>query len=389
LSDPSIPHIPWEQLEIKEKIGAGAAAIVSRGYWTVDGTATEVALKQLYLSAQQLSPDMLKDFLVEIKLTSALHHANVVRLIGISCSPELDLYLVAELMHRGSIRDVLDQKKDNLRWDIRLKLLLDAAKGMSYLHSRSVIHRDLKPRNLLVSKNWVCKVADFGASTISATSKTMTFIGTPAYMAPEVLAHTKYSEKADVFAFGVILVEVYTGNPPYTGEEFDSIRNQAQLIYQITKKNLRPSTDELPPALAHLIHDCWSEDPELRPSFSEIIVRLRRLRSLQLPSYSRVRLRSRRESGEFSSDMDFPGDLDAIRLHDLSHGKQSRLDLDPVAIDDMILEPNSGPSIEEQELEREARANLNSLTRSEQRLYSDPTARTFDNRRAQKLSLPL
>jgi serine/threonine protein kinase len=310
-----------------------------------------VALKQLLLSAQQLSAEMLHEFLVEIKLTSALHHPNVVRLIGISCSPDLDLYLVAELMHRGSIRDVLDSKKENLRWDIRLKLLIDAAKGMSYLHSRSVIHRDLKPRNLLVSKNWVCKVADFGASTISATTKTMTFIGTPAYMAPEVLAHTRYSEKADVFSFGVILVEVYTGEPPYTGPEFDNIRNQVQLIYQITKKNLRPSTEGLPPALAHLVQDCFNDDPELRPSFSEIIVRLRRLRSLQLPQYNAVfRLqRSRRESGEQSSDFEVPSDSDQqyIRLHDLSH---KRGDLD---FDKMLLLPTSVIS-EEEELDREA-----------------------------------
>lgn len=266
-----------------KKIGVGAAAIVSEGVWEANGERKTVALKQLLLPPQQITSDLLRDFLVEIKLTAALYHEQVVRLIGVSCSPDLDLYIVTELMERGSIRDVLDSKGANLRWDIRLKLLSDAAKGMAYLHSRNVIHRDLKPRNLLVNQRWVCKVADFGASTIQAqTNKTMTVIGTPAYMAPEVLAHTKYSEKADVYSFGVIIVEVYTGEAPYTGPEFADIRNQVQLISRIVNDHLHPDTSSLPPALAALVYDCWEEEPALRPSFAEIIIRLRRLRKLDL-----------------------------------------------------------------------------------------------------------
>mmetsp|Transcript_7869 Transcript_7869/g.33103 ORF Transcript_7869/g.33103 Transcript_7869/m.33103 type:complete len:407 (+) Transcript_7869:216-1436(+) len=237
------------------------------------------------LGMDAITSEMLKEFLVEIKLTSAMHHENVVRLIGMSCSTEGDIYLVTELLGHGSIRDVLDKKGRNLRWDVRLKLACDSAKGMAYLHSRSVIHRDLKPKNLLVSSDWVGKVADFGASTIkAATTQTMTVVGTPAYMAPEVLSKSKYSEKADVYSFGVILVELYTGRRPYTGPAYEDIHNQIQLIYRILNENLRPDTTGLPQALLQLVYDCWNEEPDLRPSFSEIIVRLRRLRTLQLNS---------------------------------------------------------------------------------------------------------
>jgi serine/threonine protein kinase len=256
-NDPTIPNIAWEELELKEKIGVGAASIVRRGLWNSHSGVREVAIKQL---VHEISSQMLKEFLVEIKLTSALHHANVVHLHGISCSPEKELYIITELLHHGSIRDVLDAKGSNLTWDIRAKLLIDAAKGMNYLHSRGVIHRDLKPRNLLVSKDWVCKVADFGASTVLApVEKTMTFTGTPAYMAPEVLSDSRYSEKADVYAFGVILMEVYTGVVPYSELE-GTIQNQAQLISKIISEQLRPDTSSLPASLANLVFDCWNEE---------------------------------------------------------------------------------------------------------------------------------
>ena len=153
---------------------------------------------------------------------------------------------------------------------------------MAYLHSRNVIHRDLKPQNLLVNNKWECKIADFGISTISSQTKVMTCVGTPMYMAKEVLLKDKYSEKADVYSFGIMIVELYTGDRPYTVGEYSSL-NQAQLMYQIIQNGAHPDTSDLPPALSQLVYDCWNDDPRLRPSFAEIIVRLRRLRDLKLP----------------------------------------------------------------------------------------------------------
>ena len=124
----------------------------------------------------------------------------------------------------------------------------------------------------------------------------MTVIGTPAYMAPEVLAHTKYSEKADVYSFGIIIVEVYTGEQPYTGPEFSDIMNNIQLISRIVNEHLHPDTSKLPPALAHLVYDCWNEEPALRPSFSEIIIRLRRL--------GKIEMRKSKNNNHFSDDED-------------------------------------------------------------------------------------
>ena len=101
------------------------------------------------------------------------------------------------------------------------------------------------------------------------------------YMAPEVIGNNKYSEKADIFSFGVLLVEAFSLKPPYSEPMFQNI-TQAQLMYQICHQDLRPPTDNLPLPLVQLVEDCWNANPELRPSFPEIIIRLHRLENLSL-----------------------------------------------------------------------------------------------------------
>ena len=95
-------------------------------------------------------------------------------------------------------------------------------------------------------------------------------------MAPEVLSKNKYSEKADVYSFAIVLVELFTGKHPYSEERFVKM-NQAQLMYHIIEQHARPTIDELHPAIQQLIKDCWALDPKIRPSFAETVVRLRRL----------------------------------------------------------------------------------------------------------------
>ena len=213
---------------------------------------------------------------------SELKHPNIVEFYGVAMPNNNRIYLVAELMHRGSLRDVLDSKGSNIPWKLRLKFAKEIAKGVAYLHKRKVIHRDLKPHNLLVNQKWECKCSDFGISTIKESmTRTMTCIGTPIYMAPEVLSKDKYSEKADVYSFGIVLVELYTGDQPYSKGKYSGL-NQAQLMFQIITNGARPETSFLPTALRQIVHDCWNLDPKLRPSFTELIVRLRRLSKLDV-----------------------------------------------------------------------------------------------------------
>ena len=281
LADKSIQQLPWEELTMGQPIGRGASGLVHRGVWEHGRVKRDVAIKELLLTSSEIMhAEALEDFLIEITYMHALRHENVVDFIGIALPPgeELNLYLVTELMQYGSVRDVLDKKGSNLPFSLRLRLTLDAAKGVEHLHKKKLIHRDLKPQNLLVNKGWVCKVSDFGVSTVRPTiTRTMTCIGTPVYMAPEVLSKNKYSEKADVYSFGVLLYELFTGYIPYSRPPYDTM-NQAQLMLVILEESARPSLDGMHPALAQLIQDCWNTDASLRPAMPELIVRLRRLK---------------------------------------------------------------------------------------------------------------
>lgn len=95
-------------------------------------------------------------------------------------------------------------------------------------------------------------------------------------MAPEVLSKNKYSEKADVYSFGVVLMEIITGARPYADKKHANM-NHAQLMYHIVSHGARPSLEGIHPCAKQLILDCWNDDPRLRPSFAEIVVRLRRM----------------------------------------------------------------------------------------------------------------
>ena len=136
-----------------------------------------------------------------------------------------------------------------------------------------------------MNDEWQTKVGDLGISTVRPTiTRKMTCVGTPVYMAPEVLQRNAYSERADVYSFSIVMSEIFTGRLPYSQEPFDEM-NSAQLMYHITEKDARPDIEDLHPTLQNLISECWSTDPYLRPSFAEVVARLRRLRrDLIIPS---------------------------------------------------------------------------------------------------------
>ncbi|KAH9075195.1 hypothetical protein Ae201684P_003879 [Aphanomyces euteiches] len=143
---------------------------------------------------------------------------------------------------------------------------------MSYLHNFEppILHRDLKSPNLLVDCDYSVKISDLGLSRVKAYVQTMTgSCGTMQWMAPEVLGNEKYTEKADVFSFGILMWECLTGKCPYEGMP------QIQAAQRILKNELRPAIPRSCPAyLAKLMKTCWAHDPQVRPSFLQILCAL-------------------------------------------------------------------------------------------------------------------
>jgi len=147
-------------------------------------------------------------------------------------------------------------------------MAIDAAKGMEYLHSLQIMHRDLKSKNMLVDRYNNVKLCDFGLCKVKTNDLNTGGLGTISWMAPEVLSHENYSEKADVYSFGVILWELLTCEEPFNDVPIFSVP------VMVTKGERPPIPKDCPSLFKKLIKSCWSQSPKSRPDFKNIIQEL-------------------------------------------------------------------------------------------------------------------
>jgi serine/threonine protein kinase len=181
-----------------------------------------------------------------------------------------NLCIVTEFVKQGSLRELLSDNNVKLGWRLKAKMLRSAALGINYLHSLqpTIIHRDLKPSNLLVDENMNVKVADFGFARIKEENATMTRCGTPCWTAPEIIRGEKYSEKADMFSFGIIMWEVLTRKQPFAGRNFMGVSLDVL-------EGRRPAIPaDCAPAFKKIMKRCWHADAAKRPAMDEVIAQL-------------------------------------------------------------------------------------------------------------------
>ncbi|TYH94593.1 hypothetical protein ES332_A12G051500v1 [Gossypium tomentosum] len=267
-----------EDLEELRELGSGTFGTVYHGKWR----GTDVAIKRIkkicFTGRSSEQERLTVEFWREADILSKLHHPNVVAFYGVvQDGPGGTLATVTEFMVNGSLRHVLLSKDRQLDRRKRLIIAMDAAFGMEYLHSKNIVHFDLKCDNLLVNLKDpvrpICKVGDFGLSKIKRnTLVTGGVRGTLPWMAPELLngSSSKVSEKVDVFSFGIVLWEILTGEEPYANMHYGAI------IGGIVSNTLRPPVPSYcDPEWKLLMEQCWVPDPVVRPSFTEIARRLR------------------------------------------------------------------------------------------------------------------
>ncbi|MED6200866.1 hypothetical protein PIB30_089448 [Stylosanthes scabra] len=249
-------------LKIGDRIASGSCGDLYHGVYLGQDVAVKV------MRSEQLNDALEDEFAQEVTILKQVHHKNVVRFIG-ACTKSPNLCIVTEYMPGGSLYDYLHKNHNVLELSPLLKFAIDVCKGMEYLHRNNIIHRDLKTANLLMDTDNVVKVADFGVARFLNQEGVMTAeTGTYRWMAPEVINHQPYDQKADVFSFSIVLWELVTAKVPY-----DTLTPlQAALG---VRQGLRP---ELPkhghPKLLYLMQRCWEAEPSNRPSFEEISVEL-------------------------------------------------------------------------------------------------------------------
>ncbi|KAF8103594.1 hypothetical protein N665_0188s0520 [Sinapis alba] len=267
-------------------IGIGGSSRVFRGCLT---NGREVAVKIL-----KQTEDVLNDFVAEIEIITTLNHKNVISLIGF-CFEDNNLLLVYNYLSRGSLEENLHgNKKDPLAfcWSERYKVAVGIAEALDYLHnsaSQPVIHRDVKSSNILLSNNFEPQLSDFGLARWASISTThivcSDVAGTFGYLAPEYFMYGKVNDKIDVYAFGVVLLELFSGRKPISsgcpkGQE--SLVMWAKPILddgkysQLLDPSLRDNNnDDQMQRMALAATLCIRRSPQARPKMSILLKLLR------------------------------------------------------------------------------------------------------------------
>jgi len=258
--------VAMKDIKFGERIGRGTFGEVYKCTWR----GAVVAVKKL--TTTTVSEEFIQEFEKEVSLMRNLRAPNVLQFLGSSFQPPNNVCIVIEYMSRGSLYGILHNYTNILDWSLMLRMLADTARGMTYLHTCKppVIHRDLKSHNLLVDEFWRVKVCDFGLSTVlEHQSQTMTACGTPCWTAPEVLKHLRYTVKADVYSFAIVMwecisrVDPYMNIPPF------------KVIYAVAREKMRPKVPQgIPQEYVRLMKDCWAQNPDARPQFETILDRI-------------------------------------------------------------------------------------------------------------------
>lgn len=262
---------------LHEEIGRGGMGVVYRA--TQVSMEREVAVKVL---SKRLSKDQnfCKKFLQEARNAAKLNHENIMG--GIDCGEASGLhYFVMELVNGESLQDILD-RDGPLDVERAFAVLEQVARGLKHAHSHSIVHRDIKPDNIMVTKDNVAKICDFGLAKPARKEgqgvKGATCEGTPYYCAPEqALGRTDIDAKADIYALGATLYHLLTGETPFDGENARKI-----LWHQVntTFPDIRQACPSVQPDQAHVLHDMVIKDRKHRmSSATELLERLQDMKA--------------------------------------------------------------------------------------------------------------
>lgn len=259
-------NINFNDLVFKDQVGKGQFGNVYKAEYY----GSEVCVKRI-ASDYKEDEELAKCVAREIEVLK-LNHPNLVQLIGVA-EMEDALYIVTEYVAKGDLHSFLMSAYEEMDWSLRVKIAYDIAAAMAFLHSKNIIHRDIKSKNIVVGENWGIKLCDFGfARRIPSNKKTsLTLRGTDQYMAPEIIFGIEYNQKADVFSYGMLLCEIITRVNIAVELERDPF-DQFELNVEKFKILMPRNT---PSKFAELAIRCSAYNPDHRPPFIEILKELR------------------------------------------------------------------------------------------------------------------
>ena len=257
-NDKYIGRLLDNRYEILENIGVGGMAVVYKARChRLNRLVAIKILKDDYCQDEEFR----RRFHAEGQAVAMVSHPNIVSVYDVSTSQEAD-YIVMELIDGISLKQYME-KKGVLNWKETLHFAIQIGKALEHAHSRGIVHRDIKPHNVMVLKNGSVKVADFGIARVMSESHTLTreALGSVHYISPEQAKGGRVDDRSDLYSLGVVMYEMITGRPPYDGES-----PVAVAIKHINGGAKMPSTlnPNIPGGLEQIIMKAMANDPAAR-----------------------------------------------------------------------------------------------------------------------------
>ena len=254
-----VGYLLGNRYEILEKIGDGGMATVYKARCKLLNRYVAVkVLKEEYINDAVLS----KKFATEAQAAASLSHPNIVSIYDVGKEGNIS-YIVMELVEGKTLKDVI-QKEGKLHWKKACEIAYQISQGLEHAHKNHIIHRDIKPQNIIVTEDMKVKVADFGiAKAVSSTTITMSgdTMGSVHYFSPEHAKGSVTTEKSDIYSLGIVLYEMLTGVLPFNGESPVSIA-----LKHVQEEPKMPSDIEItvPFSVNNIVMKAIQKDPNLR-----------------------------------------------------------------------------------------------------------------------------
>ncbi|MBR5535930.1 MAG: Stk1 family PASTA domain-containing Ser/Thr kinase [Clostridia bacterium] len=244
--------------ELLEKVGVGGMAVV---YKAMDRLLNRNVAVKLLRSEFQGNEEFIRRFNIESQAAASLSHPNIVSIYDVGQS-EGRQYIVMEYIEGKTLKEYIAEKKGNIYWKEATDIAMQICSALEHAHSKHIIHRDIKPQNIMINTENVIKVTDFGiARAASGGTMTMEAMGSAHYLSPEQARGGYTDQRSDIYSFGVLLYELYTGKLPFDGETTVAVAMQHMQLEPVHPSILR---EDLPKSIECIILKAMSKEQRLR-----------------------------------------------------------------------------------------------------------------------------
>ncbi|EXX73523.1 Cdc15p [Rhizophagus irregularis DAOM 197198w] len=327
----NLEWIPFNRFDNIKPIGEGGFSIIYSAIWREGAPKYDKEKARtgpIIVALKKLKNSDMKAFINEIRIHDECNYANfhITQLYGITKDPDTEEFMmVLEYATHGNLRDYFKKNYSNLRWEDKLVILLNIIHNLDFIHERNYVHKDLHSGNILqfyYDGIVDTKITDLGlAQQLGGNSNSpnsITVCGVLPYIAPEVLCGKAYTFASDIYSFGIIMVEVSTGKPPY-----GNVPHDEKLVLAICS-GLRPNVGKgTPHCYIDLVIQCLDSNPDKRPTSKEILQKIRNWRFYDDLSHSKNSKKTKdiKMYKEFidtnfqNSDKNFPQRETTLTLH--------------------------------------------------------------------------